>query len=345
MPITSLTQSPRSFLRLGHIRKGEKDERGIPHDLSYFRVTFLNHPRKDEIERVFRSVYGDCPVSINVRFAYPEVSRVWDAAYECYKKGGLFAKASSTEERGLYWEFYRDLDTAEVHISGGLPRTARGGELLATPIDLSKPIYHNSKKEPQFMTPVGRLEVVIPEVAAVAVGYFEFRPESARDIRNISAELNMTYMIASQYEKSLLGIPFKLFRREETISKKIEDKLTSGPSWVVHIEADAEWGKRALELVDALALPDIVDGEVVGALPAPTIASIIADSALVPVIAPAPSPEKNGEMIAPLGMWAVDYAAVEWNISKRNAAQEIARKFPDKKQVLKSEFLSAVQAS
>jgi hypothetical protein len=43
-PIAGLTNVPKAFLRLGHIRKGEKDERGFPKDLDYFRVTFNNQP-------------------------------------------------------------------------------------------------------------------------------------------------------------------------------------------------------------------------------------------------------------------------------------------------------------
>lgn len=330
MPITSLTQSPRSFLKLGSIRKGEKDDRGVPRDLSYFRVTFMNHPRQKDIEKAFVDAYGDRPTSISVRFAYPDVSSVWDAKYECYKQGGLYASASSTEDRGLYWEFYRDPDTAEVHISGGSARTQHGAELLTLPIDLSKPIYRNSKGEPQFMSPVGRLEVVVPEVAKVAVGYFEFRPESPRDIRNISAELNAIHMIASQYGKSLLGIPFKLFRREETVSKKIGGKLTSGQSWVVHIEADSEWAQRALEIVDSLALPEIVEGEAVEIKPsAPSL----------PAQSGSPIENEAEEQISPLSGPSVKFAAEKWNIDTKQAAQELARKFPGRKMVGRSEFM------
>jgi hypothetical protein len=262
MPITNLTNVPKSFLKLGQIRKGAPKGQNTPgKDLDHFRVTFLKGTRSDEIETRFRQVYGDKPTELNIRFADHSVEAVWDANYECYKQGGLVAKAGSTEERGLFWIFYRHPETMETLISDGRARNAEGEELKNKPIDLAEPIYKNKSGDPFYLEPVGRLKVVVPEIAEIAVGYFEFRPESPRDIRNISAELGAFDAIAKQYGKTIAGIPFILRRREEDVTKKFEGKLTAGKSWVVHLDVSGEWGARAIGVLERLALPEIIEGE------------------------------------------------------------------------------------
>lgn len=277
MPIQNLTNVPKSFLKLGQIRKGDKlqgkrqdgSTYERPVDLDYFRVTFLKGVTvgsekvnlSEIIEHRFREVYGNKPTAINVRFADHDVNSVWDANFECYKQGGLVAKAGSTAERGLYWIFYRHPETMETLISDERARTPEGFVLQEKPIDLTQPIYKNKKGEPFFLEPVGRLKVVIPEIAEIAVGYFEFRPESPRDIRNISAELGAFDAVAKQYGKTIAGVPFVLRRREEDVTKRIEGKLVADKSWVVHLDVSGEWGVRALNVIERLALPEIIEGE------------------------------------------------------------------------------------
>jgi len=278
MPIIGLTTGQRQFLKLGQIRKGDKQtitkKRSDgstyvvekPIDLDYFRVTF--HSKESEAEKIFRETYGERPAEIRVRFAFPEIDQVWDANYECYAKGGLIAKAASTPERGLYWLFYRDHTTGEVLIRNGEAAVRRGHEILAKPIKPEEPIYtyKNLKGEDvgAFLEPVGRLQVVIPEVAQVQVGYFEFRPNSPTDIRNISAELAAYDLMARSAGKTICGIPFKILRREEEVTVNIDGKLSKKASWVVHLNIDsAEWTSRALAYQERLALPDVIEGHVV----------------------------------------------------------------------------------
>lgn len=269
MPILNLTNVPRSFLKLGQIRKGDKIQGKRqdgstyekPVDLDYFRVTFLKGKNTDEISSRFTEIYGPKPTEINVRFADHTVDAVWDANYECYKQGGLVAKVGSTAERGLYWIFYRHPVTMETLISDGRARNMEGVELQSKPLDLSTPIYKNKNGDPFFLEPVGRLKVVIPELADLAVGYFEFRPESSRDIRNVSAELGAYDAIAKQYGKTIAGIPFLIRRREEDVTARIDGKLVAKKSWVVHLDVLGEWGARALNVLERLALPEIVEGE------------------------------------------------------------------------------------
>lgn len=272
MPLFGLTDAPKAFMKLGMIKKGEKQiktfkkqnggtyEKEVPVDLDYFRVVFSPGKLAGEIEKAFREVYGDRPQELNVRFADASVKEVWDANLECYKQGGLIAKAG-TNESGAYWIFYRDPDTAEVLVRNGAPVGVAGRELMEKPVDISAPIYRNSKDEPVFLEPVGRLQVVIPEVAHLAVGYFVFQPLSPRDIRNISAELGMYAAMASSYGNTITGIPFVLGRRKEEITKNINGKLSKGESWPVHLTAGGIWGRQAIEMIERLALPEYIEAE------------------------------------------------------------------------------------
>lgn len=267
MPIHGLTDVPKAFLKLGQIRKGERDpQTGAPRDLEYFRVTF--HPNEKECEELFRSVYGEKPTSINIRLAFPSVEEVYDANYECYAKGGLIAKASSTQnqttlQEEIKWIFYRDHQTGEVLVRNCFPVGDAGIEFMQKPIDLTKPVYsyknRNEEMVDTFLEPVGRLNVVVPELATIRVGYLEFRPTSPKDISAISRELAAIDHMARQAGKDITGIPMKLTRRKEEISKNINGKLSRGPSWLVHIEVGGEWGGKALEYIERKALPEFVD--------------------------------------------------------------------------------------
>jgi hypothetical protein len=277
MPLNYLTNAPKAFLKLGQIRKGDKDETGRMIDLDYFRVTF----RDDEIaaQEVFLKAYGPEPKEINVRLAFPEVEKVWDANLECYNKGGMIAKAASTPEKGFYWVFYRDRDSGKVLIRDGTATCAEGAELQEKGVDPEKPVYtytvtrKDDAGRPKkvelgaFLEPVGRLNVVIPEVAQVRVGYLEFRAHAVNDIRNLSAELAGIDYLARQTGKTITGIPMVLRRREDQISKNIGGKLSRGSSWLVHIDVKPDWGDSAFKLLTQQSYPDWVDAEV-KALPA-----------------------------------------------------------------------------
>jgi hypothetical protein len=265
-PIAGLTNVPKAFLRLGHIRKGEKDERGFPKVLDYFRVTFNNQP---ECEDAFKAAYGEKPTSINIRLAFPDVAEVWDANFEAYSKGGLIAKAASTETKGLYWIFFRNHADGTVLVRNGLPVGEEGLELTSKPIDPEAPIYSYKNKNggdvPVMMEPVGRLNVVVPEISGIRVGYLEFRAGSTKDIMAISRELAAIDYFARQAGKDITGLPLKLTRQPEDITKNIGGKLSRGESWMVHIEVGGEWGGRALEVIDRLALPASTSGEAIEA--------------------------------------------------------------------------------
>lgn len=355
MPIYGLTDAPKAFMKLGMIKKGEKrkvTKQGkngtydveIPVDLDYFRVIFSPGKQAAEIEKTFRAAYGDRPQELNVRFADASVNEVWDANFECYKQGGLIAKAG-TNESGAYWIFYRDPETMEVLVRNGAPVGEEGRKLFEKPIDLNAPIYKLANGDPALLEPVGRLQVVIPEVAHLAVGYFVFSPGSPRDIRNISAELGMYAAMASSYGNTITGIPFVLGRRKEEITKNINGKLSKGESWPVHLTAGGVWGRQAIEMIERLALPDHVDAEVRDVpaqnapdwtdspedwedeppIPATPQVPVIPEP-VVPVSTQPPAPQPPPvEMCDPGSNQAVGYAAQVWNIAPVKVRKEISQ--------------------
>ena len=272
MPIAGLTNPPKSFLKLGQIRKGEMREMTsqsgkkytAPVDLEYFRVTF--RPDEKEIADEFLRIYGPQPTRINIRFPFKTIEEVWDANYECYSRGGLIAKAATKDDGTPYWIFYRDHENGEILVRNGSPVGMEGIEFMKKPIDVTLPVYSYKDKQNKdveaFLEPVGRLQVVVPEIAFLKVGYLEFRPGSPKDIGAISRELAAIDMLARQAGKDISGIPMVLSRREETITKNIKGKLSQGESWLVHIEVQGMWGQKALTVLERNSQPDIVDGEV-----------------------------------------------------------------------------------
>lgn len=326
MPIHNLTTgTSHAFMKLGKIKKGDRGgKNGAPRDLDHFRITYMDSPKAKQLEEAFRSVYGPEPTEINVRVPYNEIEKFWDANYECYRQGGLVAQAGSTAD-GMYWIFYRDPDTSEVLVRGGSAVGEAGRKFLDnTPCREDTVIYRNASNEPMYLEPVGRLQVVIPELANIEVGYFEFTPGSPRDIRNITAELSAFDALARGAGKGLAGIPFKLIRRKEAVTKKIKDKLTQGDSWVVHITTGGEWGVKAIEAVERMALPEIIDVE----------AEDVVDVAFSPEPPakelPAETSDPDDEMISPFDQRAVEYAAKKWHgkvsdETKADAARELGR--------------------
>jgi len=373
-PISGLTDAPKAFMKLGMVKKGEMVEytkkdgsKGTkPVDLDYFRMIFSPGKQAEEIEKAFREAYGERPQELNVRFADASVSEVWDANYEAYKQGGLIAKAG-TNESGAYWIFYRDPETSEVLIRNGSPVGEAGRVFIEKPVDLEAPIYHMKDGTPALLETVGRLQVVIPEVAHLAVGYFVFQPGSPRDIRNISAELAMYAAMASSYGNTITGIPFVLGRRKEEVTKNISGKLSKGTSWPVHLTAGGVWGRQAIEMIERLALPEYIEAEVKDVTPASTTPDwngapveweeqptsnmtyeeakeVLKVDPPQKVVAPkgASEPEPVVDLISPLSEWAVNFASKEWNLTTTEAAQEIGRKKLGKL-IDKKDFILIVQ--
>lgn len=293
-PIHNLTNVPKAFMKIGKIKKGDRGgKNGAPRDLDYFRIVFQESPLSHLLEQKFLDVYGKEPRSINVRFAANDPAEIWDANYECYRKGALIAKVG-TNASGPYWIYYRDPDSNETWVRDGQAVTSAGRDFMAKPIDIEAPVYHTREKnEPVYFHTYGRLQCVVPELTRIetedgpraVVGFMEFAPQSPIDIRNISAELAMYHEWAKDAGRTINGIPFKLIRREETVNVKIDGKIAAKKMWVVHLDSGGDWGRLAIETMERLALPEPVDYEDV----------IEADDIEFEPKTPPPAPEPRNE--------------------------------------------------
>lgn len=276
-------EAPKYYSCLARIRKGERDENGELRDLSHFRVVFRNHKLREQVEGAFRRTYGEEPKQITVCFAYDRIERIWSSAFECYRRGALFAKCAISPNSGeLRWSFLRDVDTSEILVSGGSAKGSAGQSFLSRPIRLSEPVYHESSGKPVFLVNVGRLEAVIPEIASITPGYFEFRTTLPADIAIIERELDRVRAA----RPSMIGVHFHLRREEQEVERRLGDGTwTNAKSWMVRFNQDESAGTAEDRKQD------------------------------------------DGIIINPTGMWAIHYAAVEWNIPVASAKIELNRKF------------------
>jgi hypothetical protein len=246
MPIKGLTDRGLAFPEIGQIRKGIKETKQrkdgstyeIPKDLDYFRVEF------DEQEQAtankFRKSYGAEPQEINIILPFDEIERCWDAWLEAYTAGRMVARSD-----GEKFTYLIDTANGEIKVKNGEPFTLyKEDESVGTDYQ-DKPIYCH---------PVGRLKVIVPELARAA--YMTVMTTSVHDIANLSAQLQAFKQINGGVIK---GIPLVLRRRPKKIGVPAKDgKRVRMEKWLLSIEADPAWVKAKLVEVKNLALPSNV---------------------------------------------------------------------------------------
>lgn len=245
MPIIGLTDRGLSFPEIGQIRKGIKVEKirpdgskyTVPKDLDYFRVEF--DEQEQETAARFVTKYGEQPQEINIILPFDEIERCWDAWLEAYTSGRMVARADG--ERFIFW----------VDTETGLPKVKNGEPL--TRYEPGQAVGKTKKGEDIFASPVGRLKIIVPELARAA--YLTAHTTSAHDISNISRQLAAFKQLNGGVIK---GIPLVLRRRPKGISIPMEDgQRTRMQKWLLSIEADPQWVKAKLVEVKGLALPDV----------------------------------------------------------------------------------------
>ncbi len=248
MAIKGLTDRGLSFPEIGQIRKGikvkakTKDGREIeiPKDLDYFRVEFAE--AEQEAETTFRKTYGEKPTEIKIILPFNEIDRMWDPFLEAYVASRMIARSDG--ENVLYLV---DGKTGEVLVKNGID--LKTGQRRPHPED--NLAGRDQKNQPVKYDPVGRLKVIVPELARAA--YLTVHTTSYIDIANISQQLNAFAVINNG---QIAGIPFMLRRRPKKISVPGKDgKRTRVSKWMLSIEADPEWVKRKLGEIKHLALP------------------------------------------------------------------------------------------
>jgi hypothetical protein len=247
MPIIGLSDRGLAFPEIGSIRKGAKKTENAPgKDLTYFRVDF--DVREVEAIAAFNKVYpGGQPADINIVLPFNTIAEVWDAWLEGYTTGRMVARADG--EKFIYLV---DCKTGDILVKNGIelktgqPKPYTAGMVVG--LD-----YHNN---PVKCKATGRLKVVLPELQRLA--YLTVLTGSQHDIANISSQLLAIQTFCVGLGKGLGGTPLVLRRRPHEIScpdPKDRGKRVRRTKWLLSIEADPEFVKRALLETKRLALP------------------------------------------------------------------------------------------
>lgn len=245
MPIKGLTDRGLAFPEIGQIRKGKKETRKrkdkseytVPVDLTYFRVLF--DEKEIESAQIFRDKYGEEPDEINIILPFDEIERCWDAWLEAYTAGRMVARSD-----GERFTYLIDTESGEILVKNGEP---------FKPYKDGQSVGKDYKGKDVFCRPVGRLKVIVPELARAA--YMTVMTSSIHDIANLSAQLEAFKQIN---EGVIKGIPLVLRRRPKMISTpdlKNKGQRVRREKYLLSIEADPVWVKAKLSEVKHLSLP------------------------------------------------------------------------------------------
>ena len=146
---------------------------------------------------------------------------------------------------GEKFTYLIDTETGKIIVKDGEPHK---------PYKEDQSVGTDYQGKPVFCRPVGRLKVIIPELARAA--YLVVMTSSVHDIANLSAQLEAFKKLNGGVIK---GIPLVLRRRPKKISvpnPKDKTKRIRMEKWMLSIEADPVWVKAKLMEVKYLALPN-----------------------------------------------------------------------------------------
>ncbi len=87
MSIAGLDDEP---IRLGRFKNGEKDERGLPKALKYWKI---EGPGAEAV----KSLYGENPTSVSIYLPGPLGPQLWDGSYRRYVTNGLACSGNGEE--------------------------------------------------------------------------------------------------------------------------------------------------------------------------------------------------------------------------------------------------------
>lgn len=241
MPIKGLTDQPRQFCEIGHIRKGApkpKNKQQPGADLTYFRATF--EEGEEEAAEMFLEAYGSEPREINIRLPFNTVDENFDAWRKVYVRGGLVHRCD-----GEYIDYEVDIETGDTLVMNGLDTNGNKVKCDGEPVT-----WYTDKQgqeQPVCCEPKGRLKVIIPELRRLA--FMVVLTTSVWDILNISRQLEAIRYVN---DGKLQNVPLVLKRRPREISTPsgTDGKRARREKWLLSIEADPAWVEAQI-----LALP------------------------------------------------------------------------------------------
>ena len=217
MPIIGLTDKSPEFPRIGILRKGDKKNGNAPgRDLDYFR--FVGDDAATNA--AFDAAYGLRPQSVNVFLPFPTVAENWEAWKEEWKASALQHRCDG--ETCVLW-------------------LRPDGTYSTEP-----------KKCPGGCKQVGRLKVVIPELARYAI--VTVLTTGKWDVMTLDASLKALDLVKTS--PTLQGIPLVIRRVEREISTPRDGgKRARVKKWLLQLEASPLWVALQLKATERAALP------------------------------------------------------------------------------------------
>jgi len=218
--IKGLTDREARFPRIGILRKGgpKQADGNMGQDLPYFRFVSGD----PEILKKFHDIYGTEPKDINISLPYQTV----EENFHCWR-----------EER----------------IAGGLVHRCNGERTVMYMDKTTRQYVTDPQKQikcPGNCAPVGRLQVIIPELKRFA--FVEVITSSIWDIIAIQESL----LSAFQVRHDLRGMPFILKRGPRKISTPRKDgRRVMMEKSLLSIEIGPVWAEKHLSELERLALP------------------------------------------------------------------------------------------
>jgi len=254
-PIVGLTDRSPSFKEIGRLRLGiPKSEAQVsgPKEIGWFRADF----RPDALDALalFITEYGQQPTSIHFRLPFAEISRCWDAMYECYNKFGMLGMAD-----GKRWLYLRHNKTGELLVKDGVPTHADGtltddDGVVYLPFCAKVAVYsYMSKKGEEvkvFARPTGRLRILIPELKRAA--YVQIITNSLYNCIHLSEQLAGVAEIAKSVGMSITQVPMTITRRKESISVSFNGHKQMQERYLLNIEIDPRWMEAQFAYMNAM---------------------------------------------------------------------------------------------
>ena len=202
------------FTKLGSVGIGDRFEKSAT---DHFTVVFIG--KKDNSESKFRRLYKKNPDELNIRLPGRTLTDIFYMPYQCYRQGGLVASAETSNSGHLQWKYFRDPETFEVEISGGIARTMRGSRMLDARVETDQPIYQDANGNDHFIKASAKLQMCISELTEINgtpnVGYFELNLNTESDINTLYTELLQHEKIGLKQGLNLAGMKFVLSRRQD----------------------------------------------------------------------------------------------------------------------------------
>ena len=319
-----------------------------PKEESFF-VFHIDPAQQDEVLAVLSKHYGSKEITeLNVFLALPDAYSNWSAWMEAYNFNQLVARS---DERVVTYLF--DVESNETLIREGIviahsknPNSPAGKLVNPLPIGAQLPyapdmvlaLPKSEAGKPITFKAVGRLTVVIKELrrlvtfTVITGGYWY-------DIPAISTTIDILDSIAQTTGRGANTIPLRLRRTERERKYTDENgakKTKTSYDIDLEIRADITAGLLetyeespfALKLENAKhqVLPELIQGAVEEEDFGGTIAEDpiqVEDEASINKPVPV-QVEEADEMIDPLELRAVQYAARKWNVDEKQARKNIS---------------------